>query len=133
MINVLHESLLSESFPSLGVTVPSPPWDALQRSADLWACWGRAAQILIWSYASVFLLPMSMAIRTSAFSLWDLSMTFYILHGHRVCLVDRVDLIRSLYSWWESFGSSSLAILPLGSNCGFISTFASGSYTGVCS
>ena len=25
-----------------------------------------------------------------------------------------VDLICSLYSWWEGFGSSSLAILPLG-------------------
>ena len=67
------------------------------------------------------------------FLLWELSVTFYIFHRHRVCLVDRVDLICSLYSWWESFGSSSLAILPLGSNCGFISTFASGSYTGVCS
>ena len=52
-------------------------------------------------------------------------MTVYILHRHRVCLVDRVDLICSLYSWWECFGSSSLAILPLGFNCGFISTSAS--------
>ena len=48
-------------------------------------------------------------------------MTFYIFHRHRVCLVDRVDLICSLYSWWEGFGSSSLATLPLGFNCGFIS------------
>jgi len=79
---------------------------------------GGAAQILIWSYASVFLPPMSTAIRTSAFSLWELSMTFYILHGHRVCLVDRVDLICSLYSWWEGFESSSLVTLPLGFNCG---------------
>ena len=112
---------------------PSSPWDALQHSADLWACWGRAAQILIWSYASVFLLPMSMAIRTSAFSLWDLSMTFYILHGHRVSLVDRVDFICSLYSWWEGFESSSLVTPPLGFNCGFISTSACGLFTGVCS
>ena len=29
-----------------------------------------------------------------------------------VCLVDRVDLICSLYSWWEDFESSSFAILP---------------------
>ena len=58
--------------------------------------WG-AAQILIWSYSCVFLPPMSTAIRTSVFSLWELSMTFYILHRHRVCLVDRVDLICSLY------------------------------------
>ena len=91
-----------------------------------------AAEILIWSYSSVLLPPMFTAIRTSAFFLWELSMTFYILHRHRVCLVDRVDLICSLYSWWECFGSSSLAILPLGFNCGFISTYACGSPTGVC-
>ena len=34
------------------------------------------------------------------------------VHRHRVCLVDPVDLICSLYSWWEGFGSSSLATLP---------------------
>ena len=39
-------------------------------------------------------------------------MSFYIIHKHRVCLVDRVDLICSWYSWWEGFGSSSLATLP---------------------
>ena len=39
-------------------------------------------------------------------------MSFYIFHRHRVCLVDHVDLICSLYSWWEGFVSSSLAILP---------------------
>ena len=58
-------------------------------------------------------------------------MAFYVFHRHRVCLVDRVDLICSLYSWWESFGSSSLAALPLGFNCGFIFTSTCGSSTGV--
>ena len=58
-------------------------------------------------------------------------MTFYIFHRHRVCLIDRVDLICSLYSWWEFFGSSSLVILPLGFNCGFISTSTCGSSSGV--
>ena len=58
-------------------------------------------------------------------------MTFYIFHRHRVCLVDRVDLICSLYSWWEGFGSSSLATLPLDFNCGLISTSTCGSSTGV--
>ena len=67
------------------------------------------------------------------FVLWELSMTLYIFHRHRVCLVDCVDLICSLYSWWEGFGSSSLATLPLDFNCGFISTSACGSSTGVCS
>ena len=58
-------------------------------------------QILIWSYSCVFLPPMSTAIRASVFSLWELSMTFYIFHRHRVCLVECVDLICSLYSCWE--------------------------------
>ena len=44
-------------------------------------------------------------------------MTSHIFHRHRVCLVDHVDLICSLYSWWEGFGSSSLATLPLDINC----------------
>ena len=58
-------------------------------------------------------------------------MIFYIFHRHRVCLVDHVDLICSLYSWWKGSGSSSLATLPLGFNCGFISTSTCGSPTGV--
>ena len=45
-------------------------------------------------------------------------MTFYIFHSHRVCLVDPVDLIHNLSSWWKGFGSSSLATLPLAFNCG---------------
>ena len=47
------------------------------------------------------------------FLLWEHLMTFYIFHRHRVCLVDCVDLICSLYSWWEGLGSSSLVTLPL--------------------
>ena len=58
-------------------------------------------------------------------------MTFYIFQIHRSYIVDSVDLICSLYNWWEGFGSSSLATLPLGFNCGFISTSACGSSTGI--
>ena len=65
------------------------------------------------------------------FLLWELSMSFYIFHRHRVCLVDRVDLICSLYSWWEGFVSSSLDALPLGFNCGFISISTCVSSTGI--
>ena len=57
----------------------------------------------------------------------------FIYSIDRVCLVDHVDLISSLYSWWEGFGSSSLATLSLGFNCGFISTSVCGSSTGLCS
>ena len=93
-----------------------------------------AAQTLIWSYSCMFLPPMSTAVRTSGFSfVGALSVLLYIFHRDRVCLVDHVDLICSLYSWWEGFGSSSLATLPLGFSCGFISTSACGSFTGVCS
>ena len=67
------------------------------------------------------------------FLLWELSMTFYIFHRHRVCLVDRADLIYSLYSCWEGFGSSALVTLALCFICGFISTSTCGSSTGVCS
>ena len=91
------------------------------------------AQTLIWSYSCVFLPPMCTDTKTSAFSfVGALSMTFYIFHRHRACLVDHVDLIFSLCSCWEDFGSSSLATLPLGFNCGFISTSTCGLSTGVC-
>ena len=67
------------------------------------------------------------------FLLWELSVSFYVFHRHRVCLVDCVDSICSLYSWWQGFGSSSLDTLPLGFIYGFISTSVFGSSTGVCS
>ena len=35
------------------------------------------------------------------FLLWELSVTFYVLHRHRVCLVDCVDLTCTSYNWWE--------------------------------
>ena len=38
------------------------------------------------------------------FLLWELSVSFYIFHRHGICLVDHVDLICSLYSWWEGLG-----------------------------
>ena len=59
-------------------------------------------------------------------------MCFYVFYRHRVCLVDRVGLICSLYSWWEVFESSSLATLPLGFRYDFISTSAFGWSTRDC-
>ena len=92
-----------------------------------------AARILIWSHSCVFLPPVSQLSELVRFLLRELSVTFYIFCRLRVCPADRVDLTCSLYSWWEGFGSSSLATLPLGFNCGFISTSACGPSTGVCS
>ena len=126
IINVFLESLLSEFFPMLGITVHLtslgyPP--TLCWSLDL--LWG---QLRFWSGSTpvcscLQCLPLSELV---CFLLWELSMSFYIFHRHRVCLVDLVDLICSLYSWSEGYGSSSLATLSLGFNCGFISTFAYG-------
>ena len=89
-----------------------------------------AAQILIWSTPVCSCLQCPQLSELVHFLLWELSMSFSIFCRHRVCLVDCVDLICSLHSRWEGFGSSFLATLPLGFNCGFISTSACGSSTG---
>ena len=132
-MDVFLESLLSESFPSLGVTVhltslgcpPTLCWslDLLWRQLKFF--FFLAAQVLIWSYSCVFLSTMSTAIRTSAYSLVGAQWLF-IYSLDRVCQVNCVDLICKLYSWWEGFGSSSITTLPLAFNCGFISTSACG-------
>ena len=69
IINVFLESLLSESFPLLGVIVHltflgGPP---TLSCPDLCTCSG-GTQILILSYSCVFLPPVSAAFRASAFS-----------------------------------------------------------------
>ena len=94
-----------------------------------------AAEIPIWPYSCVFLTPVSTAIRANAlivFFCGSSQWPFIIFYRHRVCLVDQLDLICSLCSWWDGFGSPSLATLPLGFNCGFISTSTCGSSAGVC-
>ena len=68
------------------------------------------------------------AIRTSAFlCVCGSSHCPFIYSVDRVCLVNRVDLVFSLYSCCEGFGSALVF------NCGFVSTCACGSSTGVCS
>jgi len=96
-------------------------------TADLWTCCGgqlrfESGPTPMWSCLQCP--QLSELVR---FLLWELSMTLYIFHRHSV------NLICSLYSWWEGFGSSSLATLSLGFNCDFISTSACGSSTSVCS
>ena len=133
IITVFLESLLSETSPSLGVTVHLTSLGCLPTR-----CWPLDLlweQFRFWSgptpVCSCLQCPqLSELVR---FLLWELSVTFSIFHRHRIRLVDHVDLTCSLYSWWESFGSSSLATLPLDFNCDFISTSKCGSPTGVCS
>ena len=131
IINVFLESLLSESFSVLGTTVHLTSLGCLPTLYwSLYLLWG-----LLRFYSgptpvcSCLQCPqLSEPVR---FLLWKLSMTFYTFPRHRVCLVDHVNFICRLHSWLEGFGSSSLVTLPLGFNCGFISTSACGSSTGV--
>ena len=95
IINVFLESLLSESFPSLEVTVH---FTSLR--CPLTLCWSLD---LLWGQLRFYSgpTPMYSCLKCSQLSelvcllLWELSVTFYIFHRHRVCLVDRVDLICS--------------------------------------
>ena len=87
------------------------------------------AHTLILPYSYVFLPPLSTSARARAFSFVRTLIVLFIYSIDRVHL-DCMDLIYSLYSWWGGFQSSSFATLPLGFNCGFISTVCRSS-TGV--
>ena len=67
IIKFFLELLLSESFPSLGVSPPYLPRMPSNTVLISGPAVG-AAQILIWSYSCVCLPPMSAAIRASMFS-----------------------------------------------------------------
>ena len=109
IINDFLESLLSESFPSLGVTV-----HLTSLGCPPTLCWSLD---VLWVQLRFYSDPAPMCSclqcpqlsKLVCFLLWELSMSFFIFHRQRVFLVDHVDLICSLYSWWECFGSSSLA------------------------
>ena len=75
----------------------SPPPDALPHRAGLWTCCGGSSD------SDLVLLLCVLASNPQlselvCFLLWEFSVAFYIFRRHRVCLVDRVDLIWSLYS-----------------------------------
>ena len=130
----------------------NPVWDSLW-FLDLtipFPCWGNfdynlfknflrllLFSFIIWMLVRFILSLMSLRLLSVLFPLFplfcSLALSFYVLHRHWVYLVDHVDLICSLYSWWEGFVSSSLVTLSLDFNCGFISTFACESSTRVCS
>ena len=121
-----------ESFPLLGVIPPHLP-KMPSNTADLWTFCGGSSDsnpVLVFCvFASNVLIYQNECVFSCGHSQWP----FVKFHRHRVCLVDCVGLICSLYSWWEGFGFSSLATLCLDFSCGFISIFARGSSTGVCS
>ena len=97
IINVFLESLLSESFPTMGITVHltslgCPP--TLCWSLDL--LWGHLRSSSGPTVCSFLQCPQLSEL--AHFLLWKLSMAFYIFHRHRVCLFDHVDLTCNLYS-----------------------------------
>ena len=120
IVNVFLGSLLSESFPSLGVTVHLTSLDSLQHCADLWTCCGGCSNsnllLLLCVLASNVHSYQNQCVFFCESSQWP-----FIYSTDRVCLVDHLDLICNLYSWWEGFESSSLVTLPLGFTFGFIS------------
>ena len=132
IINVFLESLLLESFPSLGVTVHltslgCPP--TLYWYLDL--LWGQLTFLS-------GLTPMCSCFQCLQQSelahilLWELSVTFYIFHRQRLpnwlCGFNLL-----LVQVVGRFGAFFLSHTALGFNCGFISTSAWGLSTGDCS
>ena len=86
----------------------SPPY-LLRMSSNTVLIFGSAvgaAQILILSYSCVFLPPVSTAIRTSAFLLWEHSMTFYIFHKNSLpswsCTFN-LQLVQLVERFWVFF------------------------------
>ena len=97
IINVFLESLLSESFSSLGVTIHLTTVPISGPAVG-------AAQILTW-----VLPPVSAAIRTGVLSVERALSALYVSHRRSVRPVHRVELTCSLYGWWAGLGSSSSA------------------------
>ena len=118
-------------FPHWESQSPSPPQDALQHCADLWTCCGGSSDSNLVLLLCVLAFSVHSHQSQSIFFCGSSQWPFIYSIRYRVCLVDHVDLICSLYSQWKGFGSSSLATVPLGFNCGFISTSTCGSSTGV--
>ena len=114
LIRVFLESLLSESFASLGVTV-----HLTFLACPLILCWPLDlmwGQLRFQSGSSLCsCLQCAQLSELVRFLLWQLQWPF-ICSMDTVCLADHVDSICSLYSWWGGLGSSSLATLPLGFN-----------------
>ena len=119
---------LSASFSSMWVTVRLTSLGCLQFWAGLLPV-VAAAQTLIWSYSCMFLLS-SISASASVFSFAGTLIILYIFHRYKVCQV-----IMRIQSSACTTGGNVLVLflrhLPLDFTCGFISTFACDSSTGV--
>ena len=97
IINVFLESLLSEAFPSLRVTVHFTFLRFPPNYTDLWTCCGVCSNSnLVLLLCSCLQCPQVSEL--VCFLLWELSVSFHTFHTHRVCLVDCVHLICSFYT-----------------------------------
>ena len=140
LINVFLESLLSESFPSLGVTVHFTSVEC-----PLTLCWSLdllREQLRFWSAPT----PLCSCLWSQqlsdlvCFLLWGLSFIYnlciydllYITQTQSLpgwsCSIN-LQLVKLVGGFWVFF----LSHTPLGFNCGFISTSGYGLSTGVCS
>ena len=90
--------IVSHSPPHL-FRMPSEYW------TGLWTCCSGSSS----DSNLVLVLYVLASVSTSAvqvcFLLWELSLSFYIFHRHKVCLVDFVYLICSLYHCGKVWGS----------------------------
>ena len=97
------------SFPLWKSQPTSPPQDALHHFTGLRTCCGSSPD------SNLVLLLCILASNVHNYQnqcmcvcvcvcVWKLSMSFYIFHMHKVYIADHMNLICSLYSWWEAFG-----------------------------
>ena len=90
-------------FPRWESQPTSPPQDDLQHCAALWTCCGGSSD------SNLVLLLCILASNVHSYQnecifFCGSSQCPFIYSIDRVCLVDCVDLICSLYSWWEGLG-----------------------------
>ena len=97
------ESLLSASFPLLGVTDHLPSLGCPRHCAGLWTCCGGSSDsnlvLLLCVLASHAHSYQSQCLFFCGSSQWP-----FVYSIDRVCLVDRVDLICNLCPWWGGLG-----------------------------
>ena len=102
IINVFLESLLSESFPSLGLTVHLISLGALQHRAGLWVCCGGSSgsHLVLPLCALAFSVP---SCQNQCVSLVGALSAQCVSHRFSICPADHVGSICSSYSRREGW------------------------------
>ena len=115
-------------FPHRVSLSTSPPQDALQHCAGLQTCFRDSSDsnLVLLLCSGLQCSQLSELVR---FLLWELSMSFYIFHRLRVCLLDCVDYSAACTAGGKVLGLLPQPHCPWVSICGFIFTSACGSFT----